>query len=124
HTRTQSKDDATLLFAVQDLISDPYLNNWNQPMSPDTVKVDWRRHGTAGWTAATPLLTADDQEPDDEILGHPPTGLHFRADLSAASAAAGPIDVRITFADDAGNTTEWLAEAAFSVQERRRSVRH
>jgi hypothetical protein len=123
-TRSPEQADATLLFAVQDWTTDGTLDNYIHPMSPDTVKVAWRRNGTTAWTDATAVLTADDQEPY-EILLHPPTGLHFRADLSAATAARAPVDIRITFADDAGNTTEWIGEAALSVEgAKRRSARH
>ncbi|HEX6098314.1 MAG TPA: S8 family serine peptidase [Thermoanaerobaculia bacterium] len=115
--------DATLDFSVQDTVLNEIGENPFKDMPADRVSVAWRRHGAAEWTSATAVLTADDQGTDEE-LQHQATGLHYRVDLAPAVQARGPIDVRITFADDSGNTTEWIGESVISNGEgRRRAVR-
>jgi subtilisin family serine protease len=115
--------DATLHFAVQDMVLNAAGENPFHHMTADQVSVAWRRHGAAAWTPATAVLTADDQGTDAE-LQHQATGLHYRVDLAPAVQARGPIDVRITFSDDAGNTTEWIGESVIATGVgRQRTVR-
>ncbi|HET8773596.1 MAG TPA: S8 family serine peptidase [Thermoanaerobaculia bacterium] len=112
-----------LLFSLQDTILEETLENPSVRMPFDRVTVAWRRHGTPDWIAATPVLTADDQG-DDEVLGHQETGVHYRVDLADALAVPGLTDLRISFADEAGNTTEWIGESVFtSSQAKTRAVR-
>jgi hypothetical protein len=115
--------EGALHFSVEDFEIDERLETPWKRMSGNDVTVAWRRHGATEWVNATPVLTADDQG-HYETLGHQQTGLHYRVDLAGAVAARGAIDLRIRFADDAGNTTEWIGEQVVtSADARRRTVR-
>jgi hypothetical protein len=116
-------DRGTLAFSVDDTTLTELLENPWITMPSDRVTFAWRRHGSEAWISAAPVLTADDQGTYD-ALGHPPTGVHFHVDLADAIAARGPIDVKISFADSAGNTTEWIGDSVFSSGGGKRRTAH
>ena len=116
-------EGAAMFFSAYDLYSDARLYTYTQPLPAETVRVEWRRNGTAEWIAAAAVIVSEDHA-DYEASGHPATGTHFRVDLADAVRTGGVMDVRIRFADASGNSSEWIGERAFVAGSgRRRAAR-
>ncbi|HKB78171.1 MAG TPA: S8 family serine peptidase, partial [Thermoanaerobaculia bacterium] len=113
---------ATLRFAAIDLV--PVLRSamlLNAPVAASMTRAWWRPHGAAAWQPLPVAIEGEDLgDPGD--LGHPPAGTFFACDLSAATAAAGTIDLRLHVEDAAGNAIEYELDPAVLVAARRRAV--
>ncbi|HEX7152090.1 MAG TPA: S8 family serine peptidase [Thermoanaerobaculia bacterium] len=119
----EPNEPAALLFAIADHTNDGW-HTISRSLEHAATRAYWRTEG-GEWQPLTLTEGAEDSGHSGQ-LGHIPTGTHYRADLTAiAQSIRGPIDVRIDFADAAGNTVSTRTLRAISVQSmgRRRVVR-
>ncbi|HEY0591416.1 MAG TPA: hypothetical protein VGF40_06595, partial [Thermoanaerobaculia bacterium] len=61
------------------------------------------------------LALVETESGNTNTLRHVPAGEVWRADLTAATAAAGLVDLRIELEDLAGNRMQWTQEGALFV---------
>ncbi len=85
-----------------------------QPMKSGGTRALWRRAGAAAWEPLA-LALVETEEGSTSTLGHVPAGDVWTADLGAATAAPGLVDLRIELEDLAGNTMTWTQEGALFV---------
>ncbi|HYI12040.1 MAG TPA: S8 family serine peptidase [Thermoanaerobaculia bacterium] len=116
----------SLLFSVADGIRGKVIYLERVPPNEEATRVEYRVHGTKGeWRPLPAMLTARHYRFSTYLIGG--IGTMYRVDLGALAAELrGPVDLRITVEDKAGNTSELKLEPAFSVGKmpHRRSVRH
>ena len=105
-------DPVRLEFSVADW--DLTDNTVTQPLKREATRVWYRAHGTTEWLPAPVVLAGEDNGSFD-TLGRIPAGDIFRADLSAATANAGGVDVRVQTEDADGNQATWSQSPAFVV---------
>jgi hypothetical protein len=116
-SRLMPNATGALVFSVADYVAGA---NGDYVRLPGSPKLSFRGSGT-GWVQ----LGLEEGTEETTADGRLPVGRTFRADLSAALALSGTIDVRIEVADAAGNQMVWTTPA-FEVEprsERRRAVR-
>jgi subtilisin family serine protease len=119
-------DAASLRFSVADF--DYTQAATALPGRPEATKAWVRVSGTETWQPLTVNVTGTESGSLNS-LGHIPAGDLYSASLASATAVDGKwLDLRVEFADPAGNKVRWTQEAAVSVGEpsvppRRRVVR-
>jgi hypothetical protein len=126
--RLRAGEHATLQFSIADLA---YVRAAEtMPTRPEATRAFFRVAGTDTWQPLALSITGSETG-DVNTLGHLPAGDLYSASLDAATAAANTrIDLRIEFADPAGNNVRWTHESAITVgnpaepTQRRRSVRN
>jgi subtilisin family serine protease len=126
--RLNNGDAAALQFSIADL---DYLRAASAlPTRPESTRAWYRITGTGGsWQPLSVTITGTESG-NTNILGHVPAGDLYSASLAAATAVPNVrLDLRLEFADPAGNTVRWTHEGAIVVGTpdekggRRRSVR-
>ncbi|HEX8619696.1 MAG TPA: hypothetical protein VF911_19095, partial [Thermoanaerobaculia bacterium] len=126
--RLNAGETATLQFSVADL---DYLRGASSlPTRPEATRAWFRVAGTEAWQPLS-VSIAGVESGSLNSLGHVPSGDQYSAPLAAATAMANVrVDLRVEFADPAGNSVRWTHEAALTVgnpadaARRRRSVRN
>ena len=115
--------NASLRFSAVDLSQ---VLHRTAPIRDESVRVEYRAHGTADWTSLAPVIELRDYISETMDPLHVETGTLFRVDLSpVTNRIDGMIDLRLHAEDPSGNSIELLLEPAFSVGfPRRRSARH
>jgi subtilisin family serine protease len=117
--------DPSLLFSVADLVRGEVIWYERVPPNEEATRVEYRVHRTGEWRPLPAQLTARHYPFSTFLNGG--TGTMYRVDLGAVtSTITGPVDLRITVEDQAGNSSELRLEPALWVGQtmRRRGVRH
>jgi hypothetical protein len=116
---------ATLTFSGRHSV---YMDNDNymfhRNIDETATRAWWRRHGTEEWIALPVSKTGADYSIRGTMPGT--AGTIYSADLSAAAAFPGPVDLKILLTSIFGGTTEAVYEPALIVREaqaKRRAVR-
>ncbi|HYO75089.1 MAG TPA: hypothetical protein VE010_01395, partial [Thermoanaerobaculia bacterium] len=126
--RLRAGEHALLQFSVADL---NYAHAAEaMPTRPEATRAWFRIAGTDAWQPLALSITGSETG-DLNAIGHVPAGDLYSASLDAATASGNArIDIRIEFADPAGNSVRWTHESAITVgnpaapSQRRRSVRN
>ena len=92
--------------------SDFYI--FHYPIDAAATRAWWRPHGTADWQPLAVNTIAEDMNYAYEMPG--PPGTLFSADLQAAAATPGEIDVKISLTNFYGVTTEVVYEPVVVVE--------
>ncbi|HYK06118.1 MAG TPA: S8 family serine peptidase [Thermoanaerobaculia bacterium] len=125
--RLSTGDAAVLQFSVADL---DYLRAATAlPTRPESTRAWFRIAGTGTWQPLSVTITGSEAG-NTNTLGHIPAGDLYSASLASATAIPNVrLDLRVEFADPAGNSVRWTHEGAVMVGTpvetggRRRSVR-
>jgi subtilisin family serine protease len=109
---------ATLQFSVVDVKAGELLARERVAPAEEATRVEYRRHGSTSWSPLPPLL--HERHYPFSTYFHGGVGTMYRVDLGAVtSQMLGAVDVRISAADEAGNTIELRLEPAFIIDEER-----
>jgi hypothetical protein len=113
-----------LRFSAADL---DFSNDFStKPTRPEKTRAFYRANGTLAWNELQ-VVIEDADLGSPSTLGHVPAGEIYRVDLSAATASAAFVDLRIDLEDAAGNQVTWTQAKVFAVGDvtappRRRAV--